>query len=53
MQQALFDSGYEVGRMATERYPGGILIEELLTSQLSGMDWRGKNMIYYPDIMKK
>jgi hypothetical protein len=28
MQQALFDSGYEVGRMATERYPGGILIEE-------------------------
>lgn len=28
MQQALFDSGHEVGRMATERYGRGILIEE-------------------------
>jgi predicted RecB family nuclease len=28
MQQALFDSGHQVGRLATERYPGGILIEE-------------------------
>ena len=28
MQQALFDSGHEVGRMATERYPRGTLIEE-------------------------
>ena len=28
MQQALFDTGHEVGRMATERYTGGILIEE-------------------------
>lgn len=28
MQQALFDAGHKVGQMATERYPGGILIEE-------------------------
>jgi len=28
MQQSLFDNGHEVGRMATERYPNGILIEE-------------------------
>lgn len=27
MQQALFDSGNEIGRIATERYPSGILIE--------------------------
>ena len=28
MQQALFDSGHEVGRMATKCYPSGILIQE-------------------------
>ena len=27
-QQALFDMGHEVGRLATQLYPGGILIEE-------------------------
>lgn len=27
-QQAIFDSGHEVGRLATRCYPGGILIEE-------------------------
>ena len=27
-QQALFDSGHEVGELATRRYPGGRLIEE-------------------------
>jgi len=28
MQQSLFDTGHKVGQMATQRYPGGILIEE-------------------------
>ena len=27
-QQAIFDTGNEVGRLATELYPGGVLIEE-------------------------
>jgi len=27
-QQAIFDTGHEVGRLATELYPGGVLIEE-------------------------
>jgi predicted RecB family nuclease len=27
-QQAVFDTGHEVGRLATQLYPGGILIEE-------------------------
>lgn len=27
-QQALFDTGHEVGRLATELYPGGVRIEE-------------------------
>lgn len=27
-QQAIFDMGHEVGRLATQLYPGGILIEE-------------------------
>lgn len=27
-QQALFDTGHEVGRLATQLYPGGVLIEE-------------------------
>jgi len=27
-QQALFDTGHEVGRLATRLYPGGVLIEE-------------------------
>ena len=27
-QQALFDAGYEVGRLATHRFPGGALVEE-------------------------
>jgi len=27
-QQALFDMGHEVGRLATQRHPGGVLIEE-------------------------
>ncbi len=26
--QAIFDAGHEVGRLATRRYPGGVLIEE-------------------------
>ena len=28
VQQAMFDTGNEVGRLATELYPGGVLIEE-------------------------
>ena len=28
VQQAIFDTGHEVGRLATQRYPGGVLIEE-------------------------
>jgi hypothetical protein len=28
VQQAVFDTGHEVGRLATRLYPGGILIEE-------------------------
>jgi hypothetical protein len=28
VQQALFDAGHEVGRLATELYPGGVRIEE-------------------------
>lgn len=28
VQQAIFDTGHEVGRLATRLYPGGILIEE-------------------------
>jgi len=28
VQQAMFDTGHEVGRLATERYPGGVRIEE-------------------------
>ena len=28
VQQAVFDAGHEVGRMATELYPNGVLIEE-------------------------
>ena len=27
-QQAIFDMGHEVGRLATQLYPGGVLIEE-------------------------
>jgi len=27
-QQAVFDNGHEVGRLATYLYPGGVLIEE-------------------------
>ena len=27
-QQAIFDTGNEVGRLATQLYPGGVLIEE-------------------------
>jgi predicted RecB family nuclease len=27
-QQALFDSGYEVGRLATQKFPRGVLVEE-------------------------
>lgn len=27
-QQAIFDTGHEVGRLATKLYPGGVLIEE-------------------------
>ena len=27
-QQAIFDMGHEVGRLATKLYPGGVLIEE-------------------------
>ena len=27
-QQAIFDMGHEVGRLATELYPNGVLIEE-------------------------
>jgi hypothetical protein len=27
-QQAVFDSGHEVGRLATQLYPGGVLIDE-------------------------
>ncbi|MGD2038775.1 MAG: DUF2779 domain-containing protein, partial [Desulfobacterales bacterium] len=26
-QQAIFDSGHEVGELATQLYPGGVLIE--------------------------
>jgi hypothetical protein len=28
VQQAMFDTGHEVGRLATELYPGGVRIEE-------------------------
>ncbi len=28
VQQAIFDTGHEVGRLATKLYPGGVLIEE-------------------------
>ena len=28
VQQAIFDAGHEVGRLATRLYPGGVLIEE-------------------------
>jgi len=28
VQQAIFDTGHEVGRLATRLYPGGVLIEE-------------------------
>ena len=28
VQQAIFDTGHEVGRLATQRYPGGVFIEE-------------------------
>ncbi|MGD9075569.1 MAG: Dna2/Cas4 domain-containing protein, partial [Desulfobacteraceae bacterium] len=28
VQQAIFDTGHEVGRLATQLYPGGVLIEE-------------------------
>lgn len=27
-QQALFDTGYEVGKLATQRFPGGVRVEE-------------------------
>ena len=28
MQQAMFDTRHQVGKLATERYPGGIFIQE-------------------------
>ena len=52
-QQAIFDSGHEVGRLATRLYPQGILIEEdylhhgqAVTSTRAAMDKPGVRAIY-------